>query len=135
VQEIIMKRTTIAAALALLMTSGAAFAETQTQEDFAKDRIQNTIAMVMLVHFAGTHCPNVRMIEEAMIAELKDAGVTSETLNAQGMGIDMNILESMFLNHYDKDPTKFCTGALRGFGPNGGPGPNGAPKRQMLEAK
>jgi hypothetical protein len=78
VQEIIMKRTTIAAALALLMTSGAAFAETQTQEDFAKDRIQNTIAMVMLVHFAGIHCQHVRMIEEAMIAELKDAGVTLE---------------------------------------------------------
>ena len=130
-----MKRTTIAAALALLMTSGAAFAETQTQEDFAKDRIQNTIAMVMLVHFAGIHCQHVRMIEAAMIAELKDAGVTLETLNAPGMGIDMNILESMFLNHYDKDPSKFCTGALRGFGPNGGPGLNGAPKRQMLEAK
>jgi hypothetical protein len=91
--------------------------------------------MVMLVHFAGTHCQHVRMIEEAMIAELKDAGVTLETLNAPGMGIDMNILESMFLNHYDKDPSKFCTGALRGFGPNGGPGLNGAPKRQMLEAK
>jgi hypothetical protein len=132
----IMKTKLIAAALALLMTSGAAHAI--TQEDYARAFTKEqdyAIKTTLMANFAGNQkqnrCPRFRAIEKAMNAELAETAVTSEMLRVL-RDSDFSRPESfvsVILAEYNKDPSAFCNEAWRSLGPNG------TYKRQMLEAK
>lgn len=109
-----MKCKSMLAALAVLMTSGAAFADTPFM-----DALMNT----MWANFAGSHnrCPRFRVIEEAINAERAEAGVTPDMLR--------DMTDKPLLDQYKEDPSEFCDKVWRRLGPNG------TYKRQMLEAK
>jgi hypothetical protein len=110
-----MKTKSMLVALMLLMTSS---------DVFAKASFIDAIMYTKWANFAGSHnrCPRFQIIEEAISAELAEAGVTSRDLDYYGG-------DGNFPNQYNADPSAFCKRVWDLLGPNG------TYKRQMLEAK
>ncbi len=123
-----MKRKLIGAALALLMSGGAAFAETRGNRP--TEAQINSFAATMLAVFAGSrdHCPRFQLMGEAKNAELTAAGITPEMRDEMLRTVGQ-IIFLEYSDKYDKDPSAFCNDAWETLGPNG------SYKRQMLEAK
>jgi hypothetical protein len=103
-----MKRKSMLAALALLVTSGAANAG-----------YMDAVTTTTWADFAGSQnrCPRFQVIKEAIAAERAEAGVTESYDNHD------------LIRQYNEDPSEFCNKAWRRLGPNG------TYKRQMLEGK
>jgi hypothetical protein len=79
--------------------------------------------------FAGAFgkCPRYRLIEKAMFAEMKDAGITVEMFDSQYFKSAQTIALADAIGKYGKNPSDFCRAAWLLYGPDGGY------RRQMLE--
>jgi hypothetical protein len=117
-----MKRTMMVAALALLMTSGAAMAQTVREQGHA-------LLITSRAYFAGSQnrCPQFRVIDEAVHAELAAVGVGKTAADRINLMRHLGI--HAWASAYDEDPSRFCKYVWEEFGPNNGS------ERQMLEAK
>jgi hypothetical protein len=118
-----MKRQLMLAALALLMTSGAASAFTKEQDA--------AIKITSAAEFAGLddHCPRFKLIKREMYAELKSTGLTSEMLRSAEMDSSRVVaIAAIYLKH-KANPSDFCSAAWELLGTGG------TYRRQMLEAK
>jgi hypothetical protein len=134
-----MKRKLLGAALALLMTSGAAHAT----PDIPK------IDLIVIAAFAGEVCPRFKSMPQALHEEAEENKITKEMLDARfdlfaaqikknasnrnglldvPVGDDKKILLSIYWE-YLNDPSDFCAKMWTLLGPNG------TYKRQMVEAK
>jgi hypothetical protein len=143
----IMKTKLMLAALALLMTSGAAFgaADVWTRSTPQLDAAETTT----LANFAGSQkhnrCPRFKVIDAATKAELAAANMTGPSGTPDDPTDDLLRPEqcewkstsgptctagtSFYADEYATDPSAFCKKAWEMLGPNG------TYKRQMLEAK
>jgi hypothetical protein len=113
-----MKRKSMLASLALLMTSGAALGEASYLD---------AVLYTTWAKFAGSknRCPRFRMIERAISTELAEARVTAHEMEYYGD----DWAPPTFVEQYNENPSEFCDKAWKRLGPNG------TYKRQMLEAK
>jgi hypothetical protein len=115
-----LKRQVMLAALALLVTSGAASAFTKEQ--------QAATNVVCLAYFAGNQknnrCPRFQLIDGAAGKELRDGGVITNEIFEQTLHQSPS-----FVADYEENPSRFCSAAWALLGPNG------TYRRQMLEAK
>jgi hypothetical protein len=97
--------------------------------DLTKGQLQ-AIQMVAIARFAGehNHCPRYHVIEDALLRELADAGVTPQMLDTEEYtnAVVLGVLGPM--EKYDKNPSDFCAATWQLLGPKG------LYKRQMLEA-
>jgi hypothetical protein len=116
-----MKTKLIAAALALLMASGVAMAQTTREQGHA-------LSITSRAYFAGSQnrCPQFRVIDEAVHAELVAVGVGKTAVDRINLMHHLGI--HAWAPAYDEDPARFCKYVWEELGPNGY-------KRQMLEAK
>jgi hypothetical protein len=134
-----MKRKLRGAALALLMTSGAAHAT----PDIPK------IDLIVIAGFAGEVCPRFKSMPQALHEEAEENKITKEMLDARfdllsaqfiknasnrnawldvPVGDDKKILLSIIWESLN-DRSEFCAEIWALLGPNG------TYKRQMVEAK
>jgi hypothetical protein len=118
-----MKRTMIAAALALLMTSGAANAK--NWNEVSGSEMTEAVNNSVLAWFAGNHdrCPRFKVIDEAVRDELVAGGLSPDYIRPNEAD------RFTYPKDYAANPSAFCKMAWEQIGPNG------SYKRQMLEAK
>lgn len=112
-----------AAALALLMMSGAAHAITPEQN--------RALEITTSAWVAGTsdNCPRFKIMKGEMVGELNAAGLEPDNVKTKEMTDVRQLLMMTMLMKYQLNPSQFCAAAWQLYGPNG------LYKRQMLEAK
>jgi hypothetical protein len=133
-----MKRTMIGAALALLMSSGMASAQTAGEREVARlhaltptERAQgHALAIASIAYFAGSQnrCPKFHVIDAAVHAELAAVGIGETAADRVNLLHNYGLSQTSMLEAYAEDPPRFCEYHWKAFGPNNG-------ERQMLEAK
>jgi hypothetical protein len=129
-----MKQTTIAAALPLMMTSGAAMAWDASPQG---DAVETTTLALFTGSQKYNRCPRFRVIDAATKAEFAAADMVGPAGTPDDPTDDLLWPEdgkggggtSMYADEYNKNPSAFCKMAWDRLGPNG------TYKRQMLEAK
>jgi hypothetical protein len=120
------------AALALLMTSGAAFGAADvfvTPSTPELDAVETTTLAQFTGNQKHNRCPRFRVIDAATSAELAAAGMRGDRLPDPPDDLLRGDGTSFYVDGYATDPSAFCKKAWELLGPNG------TYRRQLLEAK